>query len=76
MAGVLIENDQPIIRGLQGQYVQVLLNGTPVPSTDPTMTAHVRTSQRVTTDAFRFSLMFAVHDAVEPALPIETRRQR
>jgi hypothetical protein len=31
----LIENDQPIIRGLQGQYVQVLLNGTPVPSTDP-----------------------------------------
>jgi outer membrane receptor for ferrienterochelin and colicin len=35
VAGVLIENDQPIIRGLQGQYVQVLLNGTPVPSTDP-----------------------------------------
>jgi hypothetical protein len=35
VAGVLIENDQPIIRGLQGQYVQVLINGTPVPSTDP-----------------------------------------
>ncbi|TAK26502.1 MAG: MCE family protein [Myxococcaceae bacterium] len=28
-------------------------------TTDPTMTAHVRSSQRVTTDAFRFSLMFA-----------------
>jgi phospholipid/cholesterol/gamma-HCH transport system substrate-binding protein len=28
-------------------------------TTDPTMTAHVRTTQRVTTDAFRFSLMFA-----------------
>lgn len=28
-------------------------------TTDPTMTAHVRTTQRVTSDAFRFSLMFA-----------------
>ena len=28
-------------------------------TTDPTMTAHVRTTQRITTDAFRFSLMFA-----------------
>lgn len=28
-------------------------------TTDPTMTAHVRTTQRITSDAFRFSLMFA-----------------
>ncbi len=35
IAGVLVDGDQPIIRGLQGQYVAVLLNGTPVPSVDP-----------------------------------------
>ncbi len=28
-------------------------------TTDPTMTSHVRTTQRITSDAFRFSLMFA-----------------
>lgn len=35
VAGVTISNNQPIIRGLGGQFVAVLLNGTPVPSTDP-----------------------------------------
>ena len=33
--GVLVEDGRPIIRGLSGQYVQVLMNGTPLPSTDP-----------------------------------------
>lgn len=35
VVGVLIEDNQPVIRGLRGQFVSVLLNGTPVPSTDP-----------------------------------------